>query len=74
MTVSKLFAWIFGMVLALVSAFFVFYTCRLLFVTRFLTAVRPGGQGTYLGFIVFPVIAILSAWAAKVFFRRAMRR
>ncbi len=71
MTVSRLFAGAFGIVLALVSAFFIFYTARLLFVTRFLTAVRPGGQGTYIGLAVFPVIAVVAGWWALRFFRRA---
>jgi len=43
----------------LVSAFFVFYTIRLLYVTRGLTAVRSGGQGTYIGAVVFPALAIV---------------
>jgi hypothetical protein len=55
---------IFGFALALVSLFFVFYTARLLFVTRSLTSIRPGGQGAYIGAIIFPLLAILFGWGA----------
>jgi hypothetical protein len=55
---------IFGFALALVSLFFVFYTARLLFVTRGLTSIRPGGQGAYIGAIIFPLLAILFGWGA----------
>ena len=41
-----------GIVLALISAFFIFYTCRLLYVTHFMTAVRATGHGAYIGLIV----------------------
>ena len=54
----------FGVVLALLSVFFVFYTARLLYVTRGLTAVRTGGQGAYVGAVVFPLLAILFGWGA----------
>src|SRR5207302_2315386 len=53
-----------GIVLALISAFFIFYTCRLLYVTRFMTAVRASGHGAYVGLVVFPLIAIAAGWAA----------
>jgi hypothetical protein len=55
---------IIGIVLALLSGFFVFYTARLLYVTRGFTAVRPGGQGAYVGALVFPLLAILFGWGA----------
>ena len=42
----------------LVSAFFVFYTVRLLVVTEGLQHTRPGGQGAYIGAIVFPILSI----------------
>jgi hypothetical protein len=45
------------------SAFFVFYTVRLLAVTGGLAHTRPGGQGAYIGAIVFPLLAIMFAWA-----------
>jgi hypothetical protein len=51
-------------VLALLSAFFVFYTARLLYVTHGLTAIRAGGQGAYVGAVVFPLLAILFGWGA----------
>jgi hypothetical protein len=41
------------------SMFFVFYTIRLLVVTRFLTHLRPGGGGAWLGAVVFPLLAVL---------------
>ena len=59
-----------GVVLALISAFFIFYTCRLLFVTRFMTAVRANGHGAYIGLVVFPLIAIAAGWAAWRLLRR----
>jgi hypothetical protein len=55
---------IIGTILALLSLFFVFYTARLLYVTRGLTAIRVGGQGAYVGALVFPLLAILFAWGA----------
>jgi len=54
-----------AVVLALVCLFFVFYTIRLLVVTRFLTQLRPGGGGAYAGAVVFPLLAIGSAWMAR---------
>jgi hypothetical protein len=54
------------------SAFFVFYTIRLLVVTRFLTHLRPGGGGARLGAVVFPLLAVsLAVVAARL--RRAPR-
>jgi hypothetical protein len=50
--------------LGLLSAFFVFYTVRLLYVTRGLQTIRAGGQGAYIGAIVFPVLALLLGWGA----------
>ena len=55
----------FGIILALLSVFFVFYTARLLYVTHGLTTIRAGGQGAYLGAAMFPLLAILfglGAW------------
>ncbi len=54
----------FGVVLALMSVFFVFYAGRLFYVTRMLTTIRVGGQGAYVGAVVFPLLAILLGWAA----------
>ena len=59
--------------LALLSGFFVFYTARLLYVTRGLRATRAGGQGAYIGAIVFPLLALLLGWGAWRFVR-ALRR
>jgi hypothetical protein len=53
-----------AIVAALSSAFFVFYTVRLLVVTGFLQHIRPGGGGAYIGAVVFPLLALLFAWAA----------
>jgi len=61
---GKTVSMIFGVVLALLCVFFVFYTARLLYVTRGLTAIRTGGQGAYVGAVVFPLLAILFGWGA----------
>ena len=47
-----------------ISAFFVFYTIRLLVVTAFLTRTRVGGGGAFVGAIAFPVLALLFGWFA----------
>ena len=52
------------------SAFFVFYTVRLLAVTGGLAHTRAGGQGAYIGAVVFPVLAAVFAWAGVRFWRR----
>jgi hypothetical protein len=49
---------------AALAIFFVFYTVRLLAVTRMLTTIRGGGQGAYIGAIAFPVLAIAFGWLA----------
>ncbi len=54
----------------LISAFFVFYTVRLLAVTGFLRHTRAGGQGAFIGAIVFPLLAIGFALAARACWRR----
>lgn len=61
---SKTISVVFGVVLALLSVFFLFYTARLFYVTRGLTAIRTGGQGAYVGAVVFPLLAILFGWSA----------
>jgi hypothetical protein len=53
-----------ALLLTLLSAFFVFYTARLFYVTHGLRTIRAGGQGTYIGAIVFPVLAILLGFGA----------
>ena len=55
------------------SAFFLFYTIRLLAVTGFLTRTRPGGGGAYVGGVVFPLLALVFAWAAWRAWRAAGR-
>lgn len=59
--------------LAAVSAFFVFYTARLLVVTHFLQQTRAGGGGAYIGAVAFPVLAIAFGWAGRQCWRRAKR-
>jgi hypothetical protein len=56
---------------ALLSAFFVFYTVRLLVVTHGLQQTRAGGQGAYVGAVVFPVLALVLGWASVRLWRRA---
>lgn len=53
-----------AIVFALCSAFWVFYTARLLVVTGFLQHTRAGGQGAFIGALVFPVLAL--AWKSVV--------
>ena len=62
-----------SVVLGCVSAFFVFYTIRLLLVTRFLLHVRSTGHGAYIGAIAFPLIAIVFGWSAVALWRRSNR-
>lgn len=50
--------------LAFISAFWVFYTVRLLYVTKLLRAIRAGGQGAFVGAAVFPLLAIAFGWGA----------
>jgi hypothetical protein len=57
--------------LGAVSGFFVFYTVRLLFVTHLLQQTRAGGQGAYIGAVVFPVLATAFAWGSARCWRRA---
>jgi hypothetical protein len=55
----------------MLSAFFAFYTVRLLVVTRGLQETRAGGQGAYIGALVFPVLAVGFGWLAIRLWRRA---
>jgi hypothetical protein len=48
-----------------ISAFFIFYTVRLLVVTGFLTHTRAGGGGAFIGAFAFPVLAIAFGVVAK---------
>ena len=60
-----------AIIAAALSAFFIFYTVRLLAVTGFLRHTRPGGGGAYVGAVVFPLLALLFAWAAVYAWRSA---
>lgn len=60
-----------GGLLALLSAFFVFYEARLLYMTSRLRSIRVGGQGAYIGAVIFPILALLFAWGAWRFFKAA---
>lgn len=60
-----------AVVAACCSAFFVFYTVRLLVVTGFLARTRPGGGGAYIGAVVFPLLALFLGWVAWRAWRRA---
>jgi hypothetical protein len=54
-----------------ISAFFVFYTVRLLVVTHLLQQTRAGGRGAFIGAVAFPVLAIAFGWACRRLWRRA---
>ena len=60
-----------ALLLWLGSAFFTFYTVRLLAVTGFLQHTRAGGQGAYIGAIVFPALAVALAVLGRRLWRRA---
>ena len=57
--IRSIINYLFAALCGLLSAFFVFYTIRLLYVTKGLTAVRTGAQGTYIGAAAFPLLAVL---------------
>jgi hypothetical protein len=61
---QRLLLYTLSAIFAGISLFFVFYTVRLLTVTRGLSATRPGGQGAYVGAIVFPLLAAGCAWVS----------
>jgi hypothetical protein len=61
---SRTISIIIGVILALLSLFFVFYTARLLYVTHGLTSIRSGGQGAYVGATIFPLLALVFGWGA----------
>jgi len=63
-----------AVMLGLLSAFFGFYTVRLLIVTRFLQALRAGGQGAYFGAVAFPLLALVFALASWRAWRRGSPR
>jgi F0F1-type ATP synthase membrane subunit b/b' len=61
-------------ILGLISAFFIFYTIRLLSVTKLLTAIHTGGQGAYIGAIAFPILATVCGFLAWKSLKEAKRR
>ena len=64
LTSQRLLLYTLSAVFAGISMFFIFYTVRLLTVTRGLSATRPDGQGAFVGAIVFPALAIGCAWVS----------
>ena len=62
-----------ALLLGMMSAFFLFYTARLLYVTHGLRATRAGGQGAYVGAVVFPLLALSLGWGAWRCARAARR-
>ena len=62
-----------ALLLGALSAFFVFYAARLLYVTRGLSAIRAGGRGAYVGAVAFPVLAFILGWGAWRCARAARR-
>jgi hypothetical protein len=53
-----------AVVLGIIGLFFVFYTARLLYVTHGLTQIRAGGNGTYIGAVAFPMLALVFGYGA----------
>jgi hypothetical protein len=60
-----------ALIAGFISAFFVFYTVRLLAVTAFLTRTRAGGGGAFIGAVAFPVLALFFGWIAVRAWRRS---
>jgi len=76
MTVSSTGRGIFylgALLFGLGCAFFAFYTARLLYVTNGLRVTRAGGQGAYVGAVVFPLLALLLGWGAWRFIQATRR-
>lgn len=63
-----------AVLLGLASAFFAFYTVRLLVVTGFLMHTRAGGQGAFIGAVVFPLLAIGLGLLSRRLWRRPARK
>ena len=61
-------------ILGLISAFFIFYTVRLLWVTRLLTAIHTGGQGAYIGALAFPILAAVCGFLGWRSFKEGKKR
>ena len=70
---QRLLLYTLGALFAGLSVFFLYYTGRLLYVTRGLQATRPGGQGAFIGAIVFPALAIGCAWVSWRCVKRGKR-
>jgi hypothetical protein len=62
-----------GIFLGVLSVFFAFYTARLLYVTHGLQLIRAGGQGAYIGAVVFPILALVCGFGAWRCLRAANR-
>lgn len=70
---QRLLLYTLSVLFAFLCAFFLYYTARLLYVTRGLQATRPTGQGAFIGAIVFPALAIGCAWVSWRCTKRAKR-
>jgi hypothetical protein len=66
--------YLFGTVTGLISLFFIFYTVRLLYITRGLSAIKTGGQGALIGAIAFPLLAIGFGFIAWISIKSAAKR
>ena len=62
-----------AVLMGMASLFFVFYTARLLYVTHGLTEIRVGGNGTYIGAVAFPLLALAFGVGARQLLKRARR-
>ncbi len=62
-----------AVLMGLASLFFVFYTARLLYVTHGLTAIRARGNGTYIGAVAFPLLALGFGFGTRWMLKRARR-
>lgn len=71
MKTSSVISYLFGIISGAVSLFFLFYTIRLFIVTRGLTVINTGGQGAYIGAIVFPILAVIFGVATWFFLKSA---
>jgi hypothetical protein len=70
---QRLLLYTLGLLFAFLTVFFLYYTVRLITVTRGLQATRPGGQGAFVGAIVFPALALGCAWVSWRCVKRAKR-
>jgi hypothetical protein len=70
---QRLLLYTLSVLFAFLSVFFLYYTGRLLYVTRALQATRPSGQGAFIGALVFPALAIGCAWVSWRCLKRGKR-